>query len=74
LCYRNDRHIDAEHLFGSILDDTEFVAKYPSVLYYAGRNALFRGKLERGLDLLGRFEIAERSAAIVAEPVSPSGT
>jgi spermidine synthase len=74
LCYRNDRYIDAEHLFGLVLDDTDFVAKHPSVLYYAGRNALFRGKLERGLDLLGRFEIAERSAAIVAEPVSPSGT
>lgn len=67
LCYRNDRHVDAEYLFDELLEQEEFVGSYPSVLYYAGRNQLYRGDLQAGLDLLGRFDIAETSFEIESQ-------
>jgi len=70
LCYRNDRHIDAEYLFDSVLADELFVARHPEVLYYAGRNQLFRGRLKPALELLSRFDDAEWSARVQATAVA----
>lgn len=67
LCYRADRHLDAEYLFDLVLDDDRFVARHPAVLYYAGRTQLFRGRLDPALDFLSRYDDARWS-----ERVEPS--
>jgi len=55
LCYRNDRALDAEWLLEDVLHDEEFVADYPSVLYYAARIQSDRGRYDDAADLFNRF-------------------
>ena len=61
LCYRRDRFLDANYLMAKVLKDDLFVARNPSVLYYAGRIAYYDGKYREGLDYFGRFDAATQS-------------
>ena len=56
LCYRNDRYDEAESGFAALTEDTAFVTRYPSVLYYAARVAMHRGTYREGFALLERFD------------------
>ncbi|MCA9553774.1 MAG: fused MFS/spermidine synthase [Myxococcales bacterium] len=69
LCYRNQRLGDAEFLIERVVDDETFVANNPSVLYYAGRVAMYSGRFEDGVGYLERFDDARLSeTATVAAP------
>ena len=64
LCYRNDRFVDARHLIESVLEDDLFVARNPTVLYYAGRIAFYGGRFPEGMDYFERFDDALQSAKL----------
>ena len=61
LCYRRERLLDAEYLIEPVVENEIFVALHPEVLYYAGRIMMMRGKYEKGLAQLERFDDARQS-------------
>ena len=55
LCYRVARFEDAEYLMEKVVEDEQFVATFPTVLYYAGKIHLYRDHYETAVEYFSRF-------------------
>jgi tetratricopeptide (TPR) repeat protein len=62
LCYRMGRFEDAEYLMEKVLADPEFGKRFPPVLYYAGKIALYRDHYEESVEYFRRFDEVEEEA------------
>lgn len=74
LCYRNERTLDAEYLLEDVLADEAFVRANPSVLYYAGRIQVDRGRYDKAVAQFARFLDAPRPDLEDAAPGTHTAT